>query len=543
MIKTQIPNVKFVEQKIWENILQNTLNSVPDKKVRDLTISILGNMHSHHVGITPELAMKLACAILGNLIDDLSPWDMLPNYLYESVTQVASKEYTLPKSMRPIFSTSIGYSVFQLILPLIDFICRQQIGSTILFSYDPLISKVTSEEYQSYSDTLKSELIRAFRTDSSVIPNIFSADRALTLYNIALQKVTDTGDVNSYPDLPLPDLDIFLNLRPATKRVQNWQNRRIQIHEPTPLRDPRQHDAGFEGISLTTNLARLQHMLPSEHIYPTLLKMDRIFNSGYMVLDPPPKPIKQRDALIVALMPELFVDPSIKIFLKTAWFDFLIYIANILRSNNLIKSELRWVEGDHLYRMRFQNILLSQLEHLPPLIGSNVTPLYRHIYLRTLNWLPRYLDKHTRYNKMLTDTVSNVDYKWWFRNAWTTQRDDIQWEKNVPQHSNLKSKNTLDIKRFKYTHIMLFLPMRVANEKTYLSSELASLFRLSKRNLSITWVPEVIEDFENWGFSGRSRLKLSIDSQNKIMPMTPEELSGTLIDAWIEGIMKEMQYG
>lgn len=530
---------------LWQPILNKVLDGVRDPRVKALTHSLIITMHSQHVGITPTLALGLAYSFLGegNNPDRSAPWHLIPIRLREALRKQADGiDIKITETADVVFRTSSAYIVYHVVIPLIDHVCRDYVLYTVLFSEDSNVRpSVKQRDYVDYERRLTAGLSTLLSTDSIEMLEMFWVDRALTVYSVPERQLE--GNVNKYPDFTLPDLQVFLSLHPKTTRVQHWQRRQIQVVEPTHLRDDRQHDAGFDGIKMTTNLDKLHHMLMSEYSYPPIIRLDRLVNSGYMVLQPPPQPMKLRDVLIVVLMPELFVDGIVQIFLKTTWFFFSIYLSSILRTNHLSQSELRWIEGDSLQRMRFQNLLLKRLRGLRPVSGPTIAASYRQLYLRAMGWLPTYLDKHASFQRLGEQEETDNVQEWWIREAWRNQLDDEQWHESehLSRYTMPYERKILATDAFRYVHVMLFLPSnKWPSDGKRL--HMGRFFDASVR-YSVTWVPKTLDDFDAWGYEGRSRLQL-VDNKRREQDkreISTEDLSGALIDAWLDGIMKEMQ--
>jgi hypothetical protein len=178
---------------------------------------------------------------------------------------------------------------------------------------------------------------------------------------------------------------------------------------------------------------------------------------------------------------------------------------------------------------------------------------YRHNFLMKLGWLPSYLDEHAYF-----EGSAQGDIHKWVQDVWSSQKENVHWEKQKTSNSYRRTKPFLDqqetftqkqwqLDQFNFIHVMLFLPAALLPQKVdegivddshIQFRKLLNLQRMGRASLSITWVPETVNE-SDWHFSGYSRnntpLSYAAIDLNKI--------AGHLIETWLKNITKEMKRG
>ena len=531
-------SVHLVPPVVWHEVIEQSITSSPQQAVRGLALGITSALHNQHTGITPSLAYQLAEAITQNSSayrDD--PARSLVIRLRESLKRLYDSrgilDYPETDQYALMLRTSVNYSVFKLIAPIIDTLCRDILNKNMLFSENPR-TPVTLTAYQAYDIELRQAFIKACQINSKILPETFWQDRALTLINLTAQRSDDR--VNLYPDNTLQDMDIFLNLNSPPPNIKS-KHHRAQIPIPSQQVDPRLHESGIEGIAMTTNINELHRRLYSEYQYPQAIQIDRIFNSGYMAFKPPPLPIQQQDTLILAMFPGIF-GANVSAFLKTTWFNFTMYMADILRSNKLDNSEFRWIEGDALYRAREHRLALKDIDHLHPPATASFPASYRQHYLRSLGWFPDYMDKKRRFKKLdFEDDVYAIHPTYpmlshWYYGAWQMQMRDAD------AHNEEIESESLHLDDYRFVHVMLFAPP----QDEYDDFSFRGRFQgVPMNHISITTLPINALTEQKWTFQHQP--VLDEEWYKKDARTLMEKLSGALIERWMTEILKEMQSG
>ncbi len=530
-------HIHLVPPVVWREVIEQSITSSPQQSVSGLALGMTSALHNQHTGITPSLAYQLAGALAQNspaYRDD--PARSLVMRLREALTRMYDSRGILayPENERYalILRTSINYTVFQLIAPIIDILCRDVLTKNMLFSENPR-TPVTLTEYQAYAIELRHAFISACQPRSTILPETFWQDRALTLVNLTAQRSGD--EVNLFPDTSLQDMDIFLHLDSPPPARKN-KHSRVQIPIPSQQVDPRLHETGIEGIAMTTNINEIHRRLYSEYQYPQEIQIDRIFNTGYMAFKPPPLPVQQQDTLILAMFPGIF-NANVSAFLKTTWFNFSMYMADILRSNHLDHSQFRWIEGDALYRARQHRLILKDIDHLQPPATPTFPPSYRQHYMRTLGWFPDFMDNKRRFQKLQFEDNAYADHptfpllKHWYYGAWQMLMQD-------DQDSDDSETTSLQLDDYRYVHVMLFAPP----EHEYDDFSVRGRFLgVPINHISVTTLPLHKLTDPHWNFQHLP--VLDDEWYKKDAKVLMEKLSGVLIERWMGEILKEMQHG
>ena len=530
--------VQLVPPVVWRDVIEESITSSPQQAVRGLALGITSALHNQHTGITPLLAYQLAEAIIQKSSayrDD--PARSLVIRLRESLKRLYDSrgilKYPENDQYALILRTSVNYSVFKLIAPIIDTLCRDVLKKTMLFSENPRTS-VTLTDYQAYDIELRYAFMSVCQPNSKVLPETFWQDRALTLINLTAQRSSD--EVNLYPSNTLQEMDIFLNLNSSPPNTRSKQHR-VDIPLPSQQVDPRLNESGIDSISMTTNTNELHRRLYSEYQYPQAIQMDRIFNSGYMAFKPPPLPIQQQDTLILAMFPGIF-GANVSAFLKTTWFNFTMYMADILRSNHLDQSQFRWIEGDALYRARQHKLALKDIEHLHPPATQAFPASYRQHYLRSLGWFPDFMDSKRRFQKLNFEDSAYANHptypllSHWYYGAWQMQMRDAE------ENDEEIESDSLHLDDYRFVHVMLFAPP----EHDYDDFSFRGRFRgVPINHISITTLPIDGLTEQHWNFQHQPLL--DDEWYKKEGSVFMQKLSGVLIERWITEILKEMQRG
>lgn len=552
----------LAKRDVWQGHIPKYI--LPLDKVRQrMALSILTNLHSRHVGISAELAASLASALLGQHRSDYQPiWDAVLGRLHTTLISLSGQRYHDQFDDLLRFRSAMSYTVYKLVQPLIDVTCKQVMGQVVLMADDSEIEEsVTVADYNKYTSALNQRLLEVI--EGHHLPAIFWQDRALMLNNMGWQQ-RSTQDyqqlrtLNS-PTTSLADTAVFLTLDPEPRTRQSRQ-KNIHIPQPMSMRDDRQQDAGYDGITLTTRLENLHHMLSTEYIYPQQQRIDRLFNSGFWILKPPPRSIKMRDVLIVGMAPHSALRLSSSIFVKTCWFDFSLHLASVLRSFNLNRSEFRWIQGDSLNRMHVKHLLLSHLDGMPSSAMHQHSAVHRQHYLRALEWLPDYLNEQLDYRvlkddepideRMYVDDVTS----WWLRQAWKHQGDSAEMRDNDRTSEAIQRSFERDVahaaSRFGFIHTILFLPrsLKASDESIRHSgkislSKLKTLLPLKQSEMSITWIPDDIlnaSESNGWSYQGGAGLSKNWHTDDRVN--NTKLLASDLVDVWLQDILAKMTY-
>lgn len=485
---------------VWRPLVHDWFAALNNPEIH-LARSILVSLHDLHVGITPRLCASLARSLISGL--PVAPWDGV----FDHLRRIYANQGELPLLPERAFD----FVVLELVRPLIQHAC-EDVGSCMLFAEDDIDAAVRSDVYAQYDQDIFVALERAIQRPDEGLPPLFWQERSLRL--------ASTAAYAPQPDFSLMDIAIFTKLRPAMRsRRENALN--LYIPQQQRLRDERRPGAGADGLMLTRREEDIHRMHLSEHVYPQALRMDRVFNTGYAIVKPPPQPVRQRDTLMLTISYGGTADT----FLRTCYADFALYLTRMFGDGG--RHQLRWIEGDRFQRVRSLTMRTDQLtQRLPVEIEPEDLPDYRLRFLEAAGWLPAYLDAAAATSLLNDQPLKTLD---WLRTVWSLHTD--------PLHANPTDVSKLRLDDYQFVFVMLFLPAVQRNEDPYQIQRFQDLLGVQVNGLSVTWVPSDIRDAQGW----------SVSSDRRAWQPDPDTeqlriIAGGLIDAWLDSILYEMRH-
>lgn len=536
MRKDKNIHVRLVSKETWTTLTNSLFHSL-SLNTRRAARSILRTMHNRHIGITPELAAQLAPHILEPTaaLQAEAPWGhVLARLTGELDPRQQQQSASRQHGFGLLFSAIPPYSVIRVAMPIVEEACRR-IGWCCLFCEDE-IDGISEEDYRRYSANLSAEIERMATREDDFF-QIFWKERALTLAGYS-RRPGMWGE----PGTGLPETDpsasgLMLRLKPRVTMPKPLSQ------QPQPMTSPLKHkeslksrEGGFSGIRVTRQPEEMENILMSEFMNPPLLLADRLVNSGYLALKRRPRHERLRDVLIAGLMPHE-VRPKLNAdFIKACWFDFITRIGLMLARHRLIRSEFRWLEGDAFGRSRNCNFLLEDLPIPGPPVELEPTPAFRRGFLVALGWFPSFLDTLGGF-----DPVPDLA-------AGAGETDPVmRWAYSAWKGQKLRQKKEVNVDEFAFVHIMLFLPAgKRIDTHTPSQARLRQLYRGLDigmdpgRSVSITWVPEVLEDSKKWAVD-RQKKRDSLLFPTPHPGLTWEEIAGRLEQTWLQHVIEEIR--
>ena len=521
--------VVAVSRSVWQPHADRIFRALPHETARVGRV-ILNTLHNRHVGITPELAGDLA----GWLTDTESGerkgiW----RYVFERLANEArgSSIQTIGAhgpGMMP--GTAPLYSVLRLAMPLIDEACRRT-GHSYVYCEDEDPHSPAAADLTVYAEKIHRAVVGLTRDED---PDGFWFDRAMTLADMSRRPGAHLSAGSPLPQSDLQAASMMRHLQPeVATRLGGVRHRK-------PLKTRQQHretvnarEGGIDGIRMSRRMEDMGDMLLSEFINHPVILADRLLNSGYMVHRRRPRREKMRDVLVMGLLPG-GIPQIMRAFVKACWFDLVARLSWMLARNGLIRSEFRWMEGDAAGFARAQTFLLQDLpiQNMPN--TDQPDPQWRHRFMKSLGWLPPYLDLQARFQPLpaRTDPGSSG----WIIAALRNQRENPRWSMMERQRTGKGAGRFSDA--FAHVHIMNLIDAASAPEM----EDLQRAFRLSKLSpgtFSITTLPETVNVSQEWSFavSGKPPVVLFTDEDQKIHY---RQLAGRLIGAWLEQLVKEI---
>lgn len=561
-----------------------------------LARSTLARLHDRHIPITPEMAVGLAAALLSRSEILPSPWDEVAARLERE----AAAQSGLATTAHAIagLHTHFRYTLFRLVVPLIG-AAAEAVGEILLFANDPEGASVAAATYRQYAEAL-TQAVRALADENTAdnpLGSTFWADRALSLVGLANAAGKNAGGDNTLhggdgrqeaaeddPAARLPQTDLaatglLLRLQPQAAGLESLVEQPLPPTERRTLFDRRRQEAGVSGAHLTKQVEAVSRMLQSEYLYPDLIRLDRLLNSGFMATQRPPRPIQRRDILLVALFPpevEIMAGEPMAVFARAAWFHLLVQLCRLLTASGRNASELRVAEGDGFRRLRTHTVRLADL---PESLGRGQfdAAILRAQLLSGVgaNWFPAYLDQSGQGWQTLPEADASAGdriagVKSWLRAAWQAQRDHRAWENSLlandvlsGNRAQLTLANSMGERRlasgqFDLVYRMVFLPAALIQDGEGSSAgdnagqgisiaEWRSVFgdnprtraasaRDRRSSLGIMGVPGGGKTGA-WPFSGDTNAA-QVAHTNE-----PDALAGQLCETWMEDLLTVINEG
>ncbi len=378
-----------------------------------------------------------------------------------------------------------------------------------------------------------------------------------------------------FPETDPSALGLLLRLKTRISKARPLSFHASPMTQPLRHREVRRiKEGGFSGIYITRRQEDMGDILLSEFVNPPVVLADRLINNGYLALRRQAKREKLRDVMVLGLMPAE-VQPKLSVdFIKACWLDFISRFGMMLIQNRRVRSEFRWLEGDRFGGIRSCHFLLQDLApgfiEIP--VEGDWRPLFRREFLTALGWLPLYLDTRGKFEPVseddgkpkyqpLQEGVKQVrrgdleSAQQWAFAAWRSQKENLLWAFHEPDKPVLspQQEKRLEIDRFAFVHLMLFLPAGKRHEGGVSMSGAARLGALSSgfgisnipgRSVSVTWVPEQINVSREWAFDCREKRDSLLFSREKpVQRINGHYIAGRLVQAWRDYLLKELRNG
>ncbi|MCC7368099.1 MAG: hypothetical protein IT306_06745 [Chloroflexi bacterium] len=404
--------VRLVAPRVWQPQVADAFAMLAPHgpAAARLAETVLWTLHNRHVGITPWLVSQLVPLLLdprtsarGGASGGERGWQVVLRRLVQEITPPARDG---PRAGQYHGGIALGasgtYTVLKVLTPLILAACAE-IGQNCLFAADDAGTSVSPEAYTRYMQELATAILdRASKVpapdpETGELPrDPFWFEPAATLAGL-VRRGTDGSGSRALPSSDPVELGLLLRLRPRLTDSA-WARRR-QLPTPTaPTGGQRRREAGYVGIHLTHRDEDLPAMLLSEMMMPRAIRLDRLLNTGYYALERKPRRQRVRDVLVVGMLPPSLAGRAGGDLVKASWVDFALRLSTLLRQHQLLKSELRWLEGDAFERFRactfgLEDIPLSDAADDPVQLSQG----RREGLLNAMRWLPGYVDERAHF--------------------------------------------------------------------------------------------------------------------------------------------------
>lgn len=559
--------VKLVSPSVWRPLVAEGFGALTPREQR-FARSVLMTMHNRHVGVTPELAAGLAKLLIAPHAQQHvgGAWGAV----HQRLTGALSKDKTGSTTRSPAQERASGlllgsipaYSTVRLAIPIVEAACHQ-IGRCYLFCADQVESSVREDEYDDYAKALSNAMIQLADEKNDQL-QLFWKDRAFALASLSYTPAVLGHSGAALPEAEPSALDLLLGLEPEKPPAKRHSRYLPRLAVPPGYRrNPRLKEGGIDGIRLSKRVEDVDGMLPIEYVYPRPIRVDRLLNTGFLATQRESKHDKIRDVLIAALMPWRVRARLSADFVKACWFDCVMRLSFTLCQYRLYQSEFRWIEGDTFDRVRTCTFLLQDMPALHTTFESGPSKAYRREFLKSLRWLPSYLDTRAHFSILAgyeEKTRSNLEatdvdrLKDWITSAWASQIDHFHWALRESTTDASRRRRIvgrrLKADEFAFVHVMLFLPAdERIKELQSASLSLGSLYNALSlgshpgRSVSVTWVPDRLdlEEIKDWAFDARGRMEALLFPAGRLQD--DQKIAGRLEQTWLDQWMKEMGCG
>jgi hypothetical protein len=547
-------NITLVAPALWQPRMDQALNAIAPGS-RQTMAAIISALHGRHVGVTPEIAAALAALLIeaGAQGRARAPWDAVLERLRRELRTIPSAAgaapVTAPATLHPrvdgfVLSSSPTYTILRLALPLVAKAC-QRVGASMLFCADPVPNGPSDADYHSYADHL-----------SKAISEIAQAEAEQPFWiELALTMASREHGTTAARHAPLAAVD------PIGMSYLLWFRPMPQVNDsslPRPMLAPRKRqrsrrlrEGGITGYRLTTRLEDLGGMVLSELLNPEEILLDRILNTGYLSVERPPRHQRQRDVLVIGMLPRAVRDAPGAEFIKSCWFDTMWRYAHFLRRQGLHRSEIRWIEGDGPDRARTVVYRIEDIQSSP--VDPNLSDGERWMFLKALRWIPSFFNRRDRYENVSPpanataagDERDQVPPELrWCRHTWAAQR-----ARQTAQRQ--------DIDEYAHVHVMVMLPpatlptpsvpagdddtaQALAEIWQYLALSMG-LDKLSAGHLAATWVPAQVNTLADWKMITNRTHVLSFEREG--VEPNHASVARELEEIWLDHLIEELYRG
>jgi len=316
--------------------------------------ALLRVFHARHVGLPPAVARTFSEAFVSRGPADFS--NTLRLAIYRRLLDALGASEMLQRDPRQFDIVPRHLLIDLCLLPLSAIVVRD-LGRTYLFSTDPAIGDVGSEDYHVYQQAFADKLLdlctppRKSHGGAIVLPtqiDLFWERSAHRLWSVVQQRRrTLSGDASSASgEIDGLVLRFICGLEPELRFDSEAARLRTEIaEEQNPLfSHPRQ--GGVVDIHATPRIDDIEDFLLTEFIVPKVLLADKLLNGMSMAKHRPP-PFDERRSVLV-LGATVSVEPLAPLALaRAAWLEAVFRFAIVLFKHELLRSELRfgrWTE-------------------------------------------------------------------------------------------------------------------------------------------------------------------------------------------------------
>ena len=347
----------------WRPYLEEILDSQPESVQRGASVA-LRLAHDRNIGLTPRIALGFGEVMPVPIEPTGAGITNLPGYVSAAMHAIEGED---THRRRRIASRMPRRRPWQQIAPVIVFRdivlpalvqAIDAVGENILFadrgSGDLACTRTKVREWAEQVDA-RFELVlshwmgpkgfaaRLFH--SMLLRGLVSQGRGLCVIPAATPMTRAQTEQPALPQFDTRLIELLATLEPDVPATRPDRIRRIRTHRRV-FRDRqglRPREDGITGIRHSRSLDEIDGMLLGEYVSPPILRLDRMLNTGFMILDRPPRRTPRRQLLLMALAPD-GSDSEVPRLTKATWIEAMLRLSRDLALSNRRAADLRWVE-------------------------------------------------------------------------------------------------------------------------------------------------------------------------------------------------------
>jgi hypothetical protein len=387
MTATAPVRIEILPESVWQPRIARTSCGAGPRRLRGFLMAI----HSRHAGLTPPAAAGILDDQTSLLVAPrrpFGPWEAMRGHVREALNAAGDPSDRFWAEISPAFLYS------RALVPVVHAASRQ-IGRSCLFGTAPSpAARRAGEDYEDYQHRFEQAFVDCL-SDPGRMGTAFWDGLAFSLWSEFLVRA-GSRVLQARPDQAVPDADPGViywlrRLNPAFSRGRQRHRPRVLHHHINP-RQPRPRQGGVAGVRMSHTPDDFGDRLISEAVYPTILQLDRLLHSGYLVRHRPPPLDRRRDVLIVGLFPgsRLYAGYS---FANAAWLDAALRAAILLRRAGLVRSDIAAAARAAADGAAVATVSIERLQWLDAADPWTAGVRERFAFLRTAGWLPGFVDR------------------------------------------------------------------------------------------------------------------------------------------------------
>jgi hypothetical protein len=379
--------IEILPESFWQPRIARTGCGAGPRRLRAFLMAI----HGRHAGLTPGAGARILDDQTSLLVPPrraFRPWEAMRSHVRQALNAAGDPSDRFWAEISP----ALLYS--RALVPVVHAV-SQQIGRCCLFgtAASPA-ARSAGEDYEDYQHRFE-QAFDDFLSDRKRMGTAFWDALAFSLWSEFLLR-SGSRVAQARPDHPVPDADPGVihwlrGLTPAFSRDRQPYRPRVVHHRVNP-RQVRPRQGGVAGVRMSHTPDDFGDRLISEAVYPTILQLDRLLHSGYLVRHRPPPLDRRRDVLIVGLFPGSRLVAGYS-FASAAWFDAALRAAILLRRAGLLRSDIAAAARAAAGGAALATVSIERLEWLDAADPWAAGVRERFAFLRTAGWLPGFVDR------------------------------------------------------------------------------------------------------------------------------------------------------